>query len=92
MQADLTNNIVMREHTIQGGFKNDMYSELSDKLETLAKEYNALAANTNHLPIVFKTISNSNEANSMSCFVMLNRLTLVQRTVLQNERTLIATK
>ena len=92
LQADLTNNIVMREHTIQGGFKNDMYSELSDKLETLAKEYNALAANTNHLPIVFKTISNSNEANSMSCFVMLNRLTLVQRTVLQNERTLIATK
>jgi hypothetical protein len=58
----------------------------------LSREYNTLAAKTNRLPIVFETISNSKEANSMSCFVMLNQLTLVQRTVLQNQRTLLTTK
>jgi len=92
LQVDLANNIVMHDHTVQGGFRNEMYGELSGKLEVLAKEYNALAANTNHLPIVFETISNSKEANSMSCFVMLHQLTLVQRTVLQNERTLLSMK
>ena len=92
LKADLANNIVMHEHTVQAGFRNEMYNELSNKLETLSKEYNALAAKTHQLPIVFETISNSKEANSMSCFVMLNQLTLVQRTVLQNQRTLLATK
>jgi hypothetical protein len=92
LKADLANNIVMHEHTVQAGFRNEMYNELSNKLETLSREYNALAAKTNQLPIVFETITNSKEANSMSCFVMLNQLTLVQRTVLQNQRTLLATK
>jgi hypothetical protein len=92
LKADLANNIVMHEHTVQAGFRNEMYNELSNKLETLSREYNALAANTNYLPIVFETITNSKEANSMSCFVMLNQLTLVQRTILQNERTLLANK
>ena len=92
LKADLANNIVMHEHTVQAGFRNEMYNELSNKLEMLSREYNALAAKTNQLPIVFETISNSKEANSMSCFVMLNQLTLVQRTVLQNQRTLLATK
>jgi prefoldin subunit 5 len=77
---------------VQAGFRNEMYNELSNKLEMLSREYNALAAKTNQLPIVFETISNSKEANSMSCFVMLNQLTLVQRTVLQNQRTLLTTK
>jgi hypothetical protein len=92
LKADLANNIVMHEHTVQAGFRNEMYNELSNKLEMLSREYNALAAKTNRLPIVFETISNSKEANSMSCFVMLNQLTLVQRTVLQNQRTLLTTK
>lgn len=92
LQADLQNNIVMHEHTIQAGFRNEMYSALSDKLEALAKEYNALALNAKQLPVTFESISNSKEANSMSCFVMLNQLTLVQRTVLQNKRSLIACK
>jgi hypothetical protein len=92
LKADLANNIVMHEHTVQAGFRNEMYNELSNKLEMLSREYNALAAKTNQLPIVFETISNSKEANSMSCFVMLNQLTLVQRTVLQNQRTLLTTK
>ncbi|MBK7816691.1 MAG: hypothetical protein IPJ60_03495 [Sphingobacteriaceae bacterium] len=82
----------MHEHTIQAGFRNDLYSALSDKLEVMAKEYNALAVNAKRLPITFESISNSKEANSMSCFVMLNQLTLVQRTVLQNERSLMACK
>ena len=86
LKADLANNIVMHEHTVQAGFRNEMYNELSNKLEMLSREYNALAAKTNQLPIVFETITNSKEANSMSCFVMLNQLTLVQRTVLQNQR------
>lgn len=92
LQADLQNNIVMHEHTIQAGFRNDMYSALSDKLETLAKEYNELALKAKRLPITIESISNSKEANSMSCFVMLHQLTLVQRTVLQNERVLLASK
>ena len=92
LKADLANNIVMHEHTVQAGFRNEMYTELSNKLEMLSREYNALAAKTNQLPIVFETITNSKEANSMSCFVMLNQLTLVQRTVLQNQRTLLTTK
>ena len=92
LKADLANNIVMHEHTVQAGFRNEMYNELSNKLEMLSREYNTLAAKTNQLPIVFETISNSKEANSMSCFVMLNQLTLVQRTVLQNQRTLLTTK
>lgn len=92
LQADLQNNIVMHEHTIQAGFRNDMYSALSDKLEVLAKEYNVLALNAKQLPVTFESISNSKEANSMSCFVMLNQLTLVQRTVLQNKRSLVACK
>ncbi len=92
LKADLANNIVMHEHTVQAGFRNEMYNELSNKLEMLSREYNALAAKTNQLPIVFETITNSKEANSMSCFVMLNQLTLVQRTVLQNQRTLLTTK
>lgn len=92
LQADLQNNIVMHEHTIQAGFRNDMYSALSDKLEALAKEYNVLALNAKQLPVTFESISNSKEANSMSCFVMLNQLTLVQRTVLQNKRSLVACK
>jgi hypothetical protein len=92
LKADLANTIVMHEHTVQAGFRNEMYNELSNKLEMLSREYNALAAKTNQLPIVFETISNSKEANSMSCFVMLNQLTLVQRTVLQNQRTLLTTK
>lgn len=92
LKADLANNIVMHEHTVQAGFRNEMYNELSNKLEMLSREYNTLAAKTNRLPIVFETISNSKEANSMSCFVMLNQLTLVQRTVLQNQRTLLTTK
>ncbi len=92
LQAGLQNNIVMHEHTIQAGFRNDLYSALSDKLEVMAKEYNALAVNAKRLPITFESISNSKEANSMSCFVMLNQLTLVQRTVLQNERSLVASK
>lgn len=92
LQADLANNMVMHEHTVQAGFRNEMYSQLSDKLEALSREYNVLAANAKRLPITFESITNSKEANSMSCFVMLNQLTLVQRTVLQNERTLLATK
>jgi hypothetical protein len=92
LQAGLQNNSVMHEHTIQAGFRNDLYSALSDKLEVMAKEYNALAVNAKRLPITFESISNSKEANSMSCFVMLNQLTLVQRTVLQNERSLMACK
>ena len=92
LQADLQNNIVMHEHTIQAGFRNEMYSALSDKLEALAKEYNVLALNAKQLPVTFESISNSKEANSMSCFVMLNQLTLVQRTVLQNKRSLVACK
>lgn len=92
LKADLANNIVMHEHTVQAGFRNEMYNELSNKLEMLSREYNALAAKTNQLPIIFETITNSKEANSMSCFVMLNQLTLVQRTVLQNQRTLLTTK
>ena len=82
----------MHEHTIQAGFRNEMYSALSDKLEALAKEYNVLALNAKQLPVTFESISNSKEANSMSCFVMLNQLTLVQRTVLQNKRSLVACK
>ena len=92
LKADLANNIVMHEHTVQAGFRNEMYTELSNKLEMLSREYNALAAKTNQLPIVFETITNSKEANSMSCFVMLNQLTLVQRTVLQNQRALLTTR
>ena len=92
LKADLANNIVMHEHTVQAGFRNEMYNELSNKLEMLSREYNALAAKTNQLPIVFETITNSKEANSMSCFVMLNQLTLVQRTVLQNQRALLTTR
>jgi len=92
LQADLQNNIVMHEHTVQAGFRNDMYSALSDKLEAMAKEYNTLVLNAKRLPVTFESISNSKEANSMSCFVMLNQLTLVQRTVLQNERSLVACK
>ncbi|MBK6520838.1 MAG: hypothetical protein KBG47_01920 [Bacteroidia bacterium] len=92
LQAGLQNNSVMHEHIIQAGFRNDLYSALSDKLEVMAKEYNALAVNAKRLPITFESISNSKEANSMSCFVMLNQLTLVQRTVLQNERSLMACK
>ena len=92
LKADLANNIVMHEHTVQAGFRNEMYTELSNKLEMLSREYNALVAKTNQLPIVFETITNSKEANSMSCFVMLNQLTLVQRTVLQNQRALLTTR
>jgi hypothetical protein len=92
LQADLQKNIVMHDHTVQAGFRNDMYIALSDKLEALAKEYNALAVDAKRLPITFESIGNSKEANSMSCFVMLNQLTLVQRTVLQNKRVLVASK
>lgn len=92
LQADLANNIVMHEHTVQAGFRNEMYSQLSDKLETMSKEYNALALKDGKLPVTFELITNSKEANSMSCFVMLNQLTLVQRTVLQNEHSLLAVK
>lgn len=92
LQADLSNNIVMHEHTVQGGFRNEMYNQLSDKLETMSKEYNALALKEGKLPVTFELITNSKEANSMSCFVMLNQLTLVQRTVLQNEHSLLAVK
>lgn len=92
LQADLQNNIVMHDHTIQAGFRNEMYVDLSNKLEVMVKEYNALAKNSKGLPITFEPISNSKEANSMSCFVMLGQLTLIQRTVLQNERSLIACK
>lgn len=92
LQADLANNIVMHEHTVQAGFRNEMYSQLSDKLETMSKEYNALALKDGKLPVTFELITNSKEANSMSCFVMLNQLTLVQRTVLQNQRNLLAVK
>jgi len=92
LQADLANNIVMHEHTVQAGFRNEMYSQLSDKLETMSKEYNALALKEGKLPVTFELITNSKEANSMSCFVMLNQLTLIQRTVLQNEHSLLAVK
>jgi hypothetical protein len=92
LQADLANNIVMHEHTVQAGFRNEMYSQLSDKLETMSKEYNVLALKDGKLPITFELISNSKEANSMSCFVMLNQLTLIQRTVLQNQHNLLAVK
>lgn len=92
LQADLANNIVMHEHTVNAGFRNEMYIQLSDKLQAMAKEYNLIALKEGKLPVTFELITNSNEANSMSCFVMLNQLTLVQRTVLQNKRNLLAVK
>ncbi len=92
LQADLEKNIVLHDHIVQAGFKNDRYRELTSKLESLSKDYDDLAVKSKLMPIQFELISNSNEANTMSCFVMLNRLTQVQRTVLQNQRGLMASK
>lgn len=93
LQADFINqNTVLREHTIQAGFKNELYVSQANKLEKLAAEYNALAQNLKQMPIDFELTQPSKEANSMSCFVMLGQLVQVQRTVLQNQRALIACK
>jgi hypothetical protein len=87
-----SHNIVLHDHTIQAGFKNELYINESTKLEKLAAEYNTLVQNLKQMPIDFELTQPSKEANSLSCFIMLGQLIQVQRTVLQNQRGLIACK
>lgn len=83
---------IINDHTIQAGFKNEVYIEQSTKLGILVTNYNALIKPGKHITIQFDLTQPSKEANSMSCFVMLDQLIQVQRTVLQNQRALIACK
>jgi hypothetical protein len=93
LKADFeSNNIVMHEHTIQAGFKNEFYLEQSNKLEKLVADYNTLVKTNSQLPIEFELTQASKEANSLSCFIMLGQLNQIERTVLHNQRALIACK
>ncbi|MFO0355905.1 MAG: hypothetical protein ACK50A_03050 [Sphingobacteriaceae bacterium] len=93
LKADFeSNNIVMHEHTIQAGFKNEFYMEQSNKLEKLVADYNTFVKANAQLPIEFELTQTSKEANSLSCFIMLGQLNQIERTVLHNQRALIACK
>jgi hypothetical protein len=93
LKADFDRNqIVMHEHTIQAGFKNEFYMEQSNKLEKLVADYNTLVKTNSQLPIEFELTQPSKEANSLSCFIMLGQLNQIERTVLHNQRALIACK
>lgn len=93
LKADFDRNqIVMHEHTIQAGFKNEFYFEQSNKLEKLVADYNTLVKASAQLPIEFELTQPSKEANSLSCFIMLGQLNQIERTVLHNQRALIACK
>lgn len=93
LKADFErNNVVMHDHTIQAGFKHEAYYEQSSKLYKMVTDYNALVKTNTQIPIEFDLTLPSKEANSLSCFIMLGQLNQVERTILHNQRTLVACK
>lgn len=93
LEADFkNNNVVMHDHTISQGYANELLLPQTGKLEELTKDYNAEAVKLSRMPISFELRGKNQEANSMSYFVMLNQLVQIERTVLQNQRTLLVCK
>lgn len=83
------NEIVLHDHTVLGGFDMPEIQNYSTELKKLSEAYNK-NINSDFLNISLAT--NNNETNSLSTFMLLDRLIQIQRTVLHNERIQITSK
>lgn len=84
LNADFSSNqLVIQDHTILGGFAMPELNKQAGELKTLTDTYNA---NKLSLPLIFEVRNPDPEVSSVSPYVMLDKLIQVERTVLYNER------
>lgn len=93
LQHDFSSSqLVVNDHTILGGFLMPAIQTQSEELQKLCSNYDKSLGKSS-IPLNFTLHHPDPEVNSISTFVMLDRMNQIERTVLYNERVkLVASK